>query len=271
LVRDTAAKTTTEAPAPGTGGKTKPSLLLSYLLFLRLRLTNSRTELMMDEKAAPKDKIRFVEMMLHNFGEMKMIPGLEGEEFEDFRAEIDDQTLLFQAVRSRNIGDVYKYNKRWEEALIIYERCGVTMKRALKGIPADSPYVALAKKQIAFCEAGAIEAKAQAFIQRKLDESGGDEDIFRFSRPEAPLSDRLDEYILDESLSSKTPNVMVVPPPMRPIPCKPLFFDLAGNHVGYPVDRIEERAGITKKSPKKEGAAGGLTSLVKGLWGWGSK
>lgn len=55
----------------------------------------------------------------------------------------------------------------------------------------------------------------------------------------------------------------------RPVVCKPLFFDLAGNHARYPVDEIAERAGITKKSPKKEGA--GLTGLVKGLWGWGGK
>jgi hypothetical protein len=35
---------------------------------------------------------------------------------------------------------------------------------------------------------------------------------------------------------------------------------------------IEEKLGITKKSPKKEAAAGsGLTGLVKGLWGWGGK
>lgn len=55
----------------------------------------------------------------------------------------------------------------------------------------------------------------------------------------------------------------------RPIPCKPLFFDLAGNHISYPMDEIEEKAGTSKKSPKKEG--GGITGLVKGLWGWGGK
>lgn len=106
-------------------------MLLSYLLFLRLRLTNSRTELMMQDKQVPKDKIRFVEMINHNFGEMKTIPGLETD--EDFQQEIDDQIILFQGIRSRYIGDVYKYNKRWSEALAVYGRSFDYINQALKG------------------------------------------------------------------------------------------------------------------------------------------
>lgn len=85
----------------------------------------------MQDKQAPKDKIRFVEMIIHNFGEMKTVPGLETD--EDFQLEIDDQTTLFQGVRSRYIGDVYKYNKRWAEALAVYERSADYVKRSLKG------------------------------------------------------------------------------------------------------------------------------------------
>jgi len=55
----------------------------------------------------------------------------------------------------------------------------------------------------------------------------------------------------------------------RPVACKPLFFDMAGNHIKLPIKEIEEKAGVSKKSPKKE--ASGITGLVKGLWGWGSK
>jgi hypothetical protein len=86
---------------------------------------------MMQEKPLPKDKIRFVEMIIHNFVEMKAIAGLEAD--EDFQQEIDDQTTLFQGVRSRFISDVYKYNKRWTEALGVYERSADHIKRALKG------------------------------------------------------------------------------------------------------------------------------------------
>ena len=78
-----------------------------------------------------------------------------------------------------------------------------------------------------------------------------------------PLSERLDHYQEDTSLNSKRPNLTLFPPDFEPIPCKPLFFDVALSLVDYPPldDRLEQ---------KKQG--GGLTGLVKGwLWGGGKK
>jgi len=49
---------------------------------------------------------------------------------------------------------------------------------------------------------------------------------------------------------------------MEPIPCKPLFFDLALHWVEFPSldDKIEAQG--------KKGQTG-ITGFVKGLWGWG--
>jgi signal recognition particle subunit SRP68 len=52
------------------------------------------------------------------------------------------------------------------------------------------------------------------------------------------------------------------PPELKAIPCKPLFFDLALNHVELP-DLSQETSTGTRT---------GLTGFVKGLWGgFGSK
>lgn len=78
-----------------------------------------------------------------------------------------------------------------------------------------------------------------------------------------PLLDRLDDYIEDKSLTTKKPNLAKFPPDFEPIPCRPLFFDLALNHVDFPSldDKMEQKK-----------AAGGLTGMVKGwLWGGGKK
>ena len=49
---------------------------------------------------------------------------------------------------------------------------------------------------------------------------------------------------------------------MAPVPCKPLFFDLALNHVTFP--------SLAENMENKKSAAGaGITGFVKGLWGWG--
>ena len=73
--------------------------------------------------------------------------------------------------------------------------------------------------------------------------------------------ERLDQYAEDTSLTTKKAKLVSFPPDFKPIPCRPLFFDLALNHVEMPSleDKMEQKK-----------AAGGLTGMVKG-WLWGGK
>lgn len=73
------------------------------------------------------------------------------------------------------------------------------------------------------------------------------------------LVDRLEIYQEYTSIPKK-PNMVHFPPEPEPIPCKPLFFDVASNHIDLP--DIEHRL-----EKKKE--AGGISGMVKG-WFWGS-
>lgn len=81
------------------------------------------------------------------------------------------------------------------------------------------------------------------------------------------LINRLDEYVEDPGLISNHPSIAQVPPHMLSVPCKPLFFDLALNHIDFP--SLDDKIETKKQAPAA--ASGGLTGLVKGLWGWGSK
>ncbi|KAG8294725.1 signal recognition particle subunit srp68 [Homalodisca vitripennis] len=85
------------------------------------------------------------------------------------------------------------------------------------------------------------------------------------AKKKIPLVDRLEEYREDPALTTKQPNVIKLPPDMQPVPCKPLFFDLALNLVKYP--SLEDKLDTTGKKANPAG----LTSFVKGLWGWGNK
>lgn len=75
-----------------------------------------------------------------------------------------------------------------------------------------------------------------------------------------PLSERFETFCLDPSLVSKQVSLVHFPPGFQPIPCKPLFFDLALNHVAFPPleDKVEQKA----KS--------GLTGYIKGIFGFKS-
>lgn len=81
-----------------------------------------------------------------------------------------------------------------------------------------------------------------------------------------PLIERLDEFREEPQLLSKNPNVVTLPPEMKPVPAKPLFYDLALNYVEMP--SLQEKLDDGKGS-QKQGA--GISGFVKGLWGWGKK
>lgn len=77
-----------------------------------------------------------------------------------------------------------------------------------------------------------------------------------------PLYERLSHYIEDQQLNTKNPNVFKLTPDIEPIPCKPLFFDLALNFVEFPSmeDKIE---------PANKGNKQGISGFVKGFLNWG--
>lgn len=75
-----------------------------------------------------------------------------------------------------------------------------------------------------------------------------------------PLVERFETFCLDPSLVTKQASLVHFPPGFQPVPCKPLFFDLALNHVAFPTldDKLEQKA----KS--------GLTGYIKGIFGFRS-
>lgn len=81
-----------------------------------------------------------------------------------------------------------------------------------------------------------------------------------------PLFDRLTHYVEDQQLNTKNPNVFKVTPDIEPIPCKPLFFDLALNFVEFPSldDKIDASASNKNKQQQQ-----GISGFVKGFLGWG--
>lgn len=78
-----------------------------------------------------------------------------------------------------------------------------------------------------------------------------------------PLYDRLSHYMEDQQLNTKNPNVYKLTPDIEPIPCKPLFFDLALNFIEFP--SIEDRIEPTANKANKQGISG----FVKGFLNWG--
>lgn len=80
------------------------------------------------------------------------------------------------------------------------------------------------------------------------------------------LVDRLDDYYEDPDLTSGKPNLFPFPPSFEPIPCKPLFFDLAREHLEFP--DLEKKCIGSGGAGGSTGASGGW---ISGWLGWGKK
>ena len=89
----------------------------------------------------------------------------------------------------------------------------------------------------------------------------GQEESKELSRK--PLIERLDTYYEDPNLTNGKPNLANFPPNFRPIPCKPLFFDLAREHISFPdLQEKMKKPGQDEKQNDSQGWWG---------WAWGGK
>ncbi|XP_071815892.1 signal recognition particle subunit SRP68-like [Apostichopus japonicus] len=79
-----------------------------------------------------------------------------------------------------------------------------------------------------------------------------------------PLAEWLDRYNANQSDLAAKPNFTTFPLDFKPSPCKPLFFDIALNHIELP--SLDEKLEQNKSSQQ-----GGLGGFLRGWWSGGEK
>uniref|UniRef100_A0A8C8IKQ1 Signal recognition particle subunit SRP68 n=1 Tax=Oncorhynchus tshawytscha TaxID=74940 RepID=A0A8C8IKQ1_ONCTS len=258
--------------------------LHSYLTYIKLWTVVKRNESMAhmlqaklkepqtDENKRgprPQDLIRLYDIILQSLAELSTLQGLE--EDHTFQKEVALKMLVYKAYRSSLtspslsprcffIAQSYVLVKKWSEALVLYERVlkyakevqskAKSLNNSLKDLPDVQELITEVNAEKYSLQAAAIldtEDAPEAPSQQKVKDN-------------TPLCERLDNFHLDPTLVGKQPNLVQFPPDFQPIPCKPLFFDLALNHVAFPPldDKVEQKG------------KGGLTGYIKGIFGFGS-
>ncbi|XP_043317247.1 signal recognition particle subunit SRP68 [Cervus elaphus] len=248
--------------------------LHSYLTYIKLSTAIKRNENMAkglqkallqqqpddDSKRAPRpqDLIRLYDIILQNLVELLQLPGLE--EDRAFQKEIGLKTLVFKAYRCFFIAQSYVLVKKWSEALVLYDRVlkyadevnsdAGAFKNSLKDLPDVQELITQVRSEKCSLQAAAI---LDANDAHQTETSSQVKD-------NKPLVERFETFCLDPSLVTKQASLVHFPPGFQPIPCKPLFFDLALNHVAFPPleDKLEQK---TKS---------GLTGYIKGIFGFRS-
>ncbi|EDV50605.1 signal recognition particle subunit SRP68 [Drosophila erecta] len=210
------------------------------------------------KRVRPQDLARLYEIILQNVTEMQQINGLE--EDAKYQSEVEYLAITFKAFRCYYIALTLIDMKKWKEAVALYERASNYATEALKG--KTSPEFQLQeelKKVVSAIDGCKFSAHAYSVLEDDNSEEAGT--TTKSQKTTKPLYERLSLYKEDQSLHTKTPNVYKLTPDMEPIPCKPLFFDLAMNYVELP--SLEDKL----ESPGKKGPS--ITGIVKGFLGWG--
>uniref|UniRef100_A0A7N8YFQ1 Signal recognition particle subunit SRP68 n=1 Tax=Mastacembelus armatus TaxID=205130 RepID=A0A7N8YFQ1_9TELE len=247
--------------------------LHSYLTYIKLCTLVKRNESMAQTLHAklketqsdenkrgprPQDLIRLYDIILQSLAELSTLQGLEDD--HTFQKEVSLKMLVYKAYRCFFIAQSYVLVKKWSEALVLYERVlkyakevqskAKSLNNRLKDLPDIQELIA---------EVNAEKYSLQAAAILDTDETA-EVPSQQLVKDNMPLCDRLEAFRLDPSLVGKQPNLVQFPPDFQPIPCKPLFFDLALNHVTFPpLDEKVEQKG-----------KGGLTGYIKGIFGFGS-
>uniref|UniRef100_A0A8C2UCA2 Signal recognition particle subunit SRP68 n=1 Tax=Coturnix japonica TaxID=93934 RepID=A0A8C2UCA2_COTJA len=246
--------------------------LHSYLTYIKLSTAIKRNESMAkslqkallqqqrseeDGKRTPRpqDLIRLYDIILQNLVELTQLPGLE--EDKNFQKEIGLKTLVYKAYRCFFIAQSYVLVKKWSEALVLYER---VLKYAGEVQSEAGAFTNSLKVGTQPCVQDLVCHPYHLFFNFADANDNHETESPSQVKDGKPLSERFETFCLDPSLVSKQVNLVHFPPGFQPIPCKPLFFDLALNHVAFPPleDKVEQKA----KS--------GLTGYIKGIFGFKS-
>ncbi|KAG9350410.1 hypothetical protein JZ751_026770 [Albula glossodonta] len=202
--------------------------------------------------------LTYIKLCTVSLAELSALQGLE--EDHTFQKEISLKTLVYKAYRCFFIAQSYVLVKKWSEALVLYERVlkyarevqskAKNLNNSLKDLPDVQELISEVNAEKYSLQAAAIlDTGDAAEIPQQLQ-----------VKDNKPLCERLEAFHLDSTLLGKQPNLVQFPPDFQPIPCKPLFFDLALNHVAFPPldDKVEQKG------------KGGLTGYIKGIFGFGS-
>lgn len=258
------------------GALTGIQYLLSYLSHTRLMLTLERNLYMVAQakqnyeeynaerqgsgegkRVRPQDISRLYEIILQNIVELQQLQGFEND--SKYQAEVNELALAFKAFRTYYIALTLINLKRWKEAVALYERSTKYAKEALQSNKMNQ-FNLRAELTVLVKNIEGSRFSAHAYSVLEDDSTDSSALYGKISKTTKPLYERLSEYREDQSLLTKNPNVFKLVPEMEPIPCKPLFFDLALNFIEFPDldDKIQD--------PKK---GAGISGFVKGFLGWG--
>ncbi|XP_018324397.1 signal recognition particle subunit SRP68 [Agrilus planipennis] len=233
-------------------------LTLSYLLSIRIERTVQRNLYLIRLTKKAQEIVRLFDIIIQQFTELSQFEVLH--ENAEAQEDLANRLEAFKTLRCFYMAKAHAGARRLIEAVLLFERASAYAEKIIKKkLPTELEDLVRVVVESALVEKGVAHAQ---FVIEKEQENEATAPI-KIYKSKKPLIERLDEFREEPQLLTKNPNVVSVPPPMEPIPSKPLFYDLALNFVEIP--NLEDKIENEKQKQKQ----GGISGFVKGLWGWG--
>ncbi|KAJ8037657.1 Signal recognition particle subunit SRP68 [Holothuria leucospilota] len=235
---------------------------------LKERLPGSLAETKLEQgqkKTKPQDLIRMYDTIIQSLGEIPQLPGVEDD--EDLQQEVTAKTYKFKAYRCFYLAQSYSQAKKWKEAAALFERAMHHVERSTdewQSVNNGPIQAEIQELETLAEEINGLKYSAQASSILDSSDMSITKGMAQLKlKDKRPLEERLHQYSSNQPEVASKPNFTTFPPDFKPSPCKPLFFDIALNHVEFP--SLEQ-----KLEQKKTASAGGIGGFLRGWWGGGS-
>ncbi|CEG38668.1 signal recognition particle 68 kda protein [Plasmopara halstedii] len=225
--------------------------------------------------------IHILDMLVQTVGDILLIPGIR--ELEQRRAaQYSSYQAVFRACRASTVAQTYLQDKKFAEAKALYQYALAFLADAeeiLAAQPAakDDILQQLTKEMHVELSGAVSRTTAQSFLEsstradvlrlelEQLEVTAGEKEkkVKRRKTRQVPvLLDRQDKFEAG-SIDGNRELVKLLPE-FRPVPCKPLLFDMAYNEMEFPdlTDRTKTDAEKAANVAATEKEGGG------GLFGW---
>eukprot|EP00049_Salpingoeca_infusionum_P005625 m.94359 g.94359 ORF g.94359 m.94359 type:complete len:579 (-) comp13023_c0_seq1:23488-25224(-) len=247
---------------------------LTYMLQRNMRMVRRTLAAEHTGDAEPESLVRLFDIVSQNVVELSNIELLQND--PTFQRDSKARSLYFRAMRCYNVGHVYQKSNKYREALAMYELAVETALTAIPAVDACSnpdfeDFKANLNEVLQSVRTQKCAMKASAYIKSLSAKtaSTGDAQVDDLADQIAsttiaqehavPLVQDLDS--MDSSSQVLRRDIVTFPPNFQPLHTKPLFFDVAANHLAFP--DVSSRT-----QPQK--ASGSMFSAFSSLWGGSS-
>jgi len=268
-------------------------LLFSYLTWLRTKKTIERNLLMVEsykkalnensapsssdnkiKNVKPQDIVRLYDIIIQNYKDLNNLTGLQTD--GSYLRENEFFINFYMTYRAYYIYLFYMTNKKFAEAVGFCFKVKKYLDVVDKSFPSSASFDKSAfKADLAKLAAELNDSKyklqTEAFLNDPSmiveDTRSQDEKLAKI-----PLNQRLDTYFEDPNLLSggqQQPNIVQLPLSYEPVPCKPLFFDLALNQIELP--NYDDKIDVAKAKQQQQGTPQGVKGFFKSMLGFGGK